>query len=77
MSGMSISAAIVLVLVAITLWVFAGGKGGGQTTTAPAPATGQTACQTAGGSNCVQAAQDLVNGLNAQTQTQPSTPSTP
>ena len=71
MSGMSISAAIVLVLVAITLWVFAGGKSDGQSTTTPAPASGSAACQTQGGSNCVQAAQDLVNGINAQQSTQP------
>ena len=71
MSGMSISAAIVLVLVAITLWVFAGGKDGGQTTTTPAPTAGNAACQTAGESNCVQAARDLVNGLNAQQSAQP------
>jgi hypothetical protein len=74
MSGMTISGAIVLALVAITLWVFAGGKGDGQaTSTTPLPATGNAACQTPSGSNCVQAAQDLVNGLNAQSQAQPGT----
>lgn len=78
MSGMTVSGAIVLALVAITLWVFAGGKGDGQaTTTTPAPTAGNTACQTANGSNCVAAAQNLVNGLNAQTSTQPNAPATP
>jgi hypothetical protein len=78
MSGMTISAAIVLALVAITLWVFAGGRGDGQsTTTTPAPTAGSAVCQTPNGSNCVQAAQDLVNGLNAQSATQPGVPATP
>jgi hypothetical protein len=78
MSGMTISAAIVLALVAVTLWVFAGGKGDGQpTSTTPVPTTGNAACQTPNGSDCVQAARNLVNGLNAQTQTQPSYPATP
>lgn len=71
MSGMTISGAIALALVAITLWVFAGGKGDGHaTTTAPAPTVGNAACQTPNGSNCVQAARDLVNGLNAQSAAQ-------
>jgi hypothetical protein len=75
---MTISGAIVLALVAITLWVFAGGKGDGQaTTTTPVPTAGNAACQTPSGSNCAQAAQNLVNGLNAQSSTQPSVPATP
>ena len=70
---MTISGAIVLALVAITLWVFAGGKGDGQAaSTTPVPATGNAACQTPSGSNCVQAAQDLVNGLNAQSRRSPA-----
>ena len=78
MSGITITGAIVLALVAVTLWVFAGGKGDGQaTTTTPAPAAGNAACQTPNGSNCVQAAQNLVNGLNAQSSTQPGVPATP
>ena len=75
MSGTMITVAIVTALVAITIWVLAGGSGGGQsTTTAPTPAAGNPACQTAGGSNCVQAAQDLVQGLNSQPPAQPSGP---
>jgi hypothetical protein len=66
MSGTTISAAIVLALVAITLWVFAGGKGDDQTTTAPAASAGNAACQTPSGSNCVGAAQGLVQQLNQQ-----------
>jgi hypothetical protein len=73
MSGITISAAIVAALVAITLWVFAGGKGSDQTTTTPVPSAGSAACQTAGASNCVQSARDLVNGLNSQ----PAQPSAP
>ena len=66
MSGTMVTAAIVAALVAITIWVFAGGSGGhGPTTTAPA-ATANPACQTAGASNCVQAAQGLVQQLNQQ-----------
>jgi hypothetical protein len=71
MSGMTVTGAIVLPLGAITIWVFAGGKGGDPaTTTTPAP-TGSAACATAGGSNCVQAARNLVNGLNTQSSAQP------
>jgi hypothetical protein len=77
MSGITISGAIVLALVAITLWVFAGGKGDGQATTTPAPPAGNAACQTPNGSNCAAAAENLVNGLNAQSATQPSAPVTP
>jgi hypothetical protein len=74
MSGMTITAAIGVVLVAITLWVFAGGGGGQKAaTTAPAPGTA-AACQTPNGSNCVQAAQNLVHGLNGQSSAQPTPP---
>jgi hypothetical protein len=86
MSGMAITAAIAAALVAVTLLVFAGGGGGkSATTTAPAPNT-SAACATSSGTNCVQAAKDLVRGLNAQdaagssaagTQPAPANPSYP
>ena len=64
---MTLTAAIVAALCAVTLLVFAGGKDEPAPGPAPAPEANSpiSACQTATGSSCVQAAKDIVSGSSS------------
>ena len=59
-------------MVAVTLLVFAGGKDEPAPGPAPQTSAPTSACQTATGTNCVQAAKDLVNQSNSPAPSDPA-----